>query len=103
MFKRLTKDDLAKIVEIEVSEVQKRLAEQKITIELTKDAKEFLIEKGFDKMFGARPLKRTIQRYLEDPLAEEIISGVLHKEGIVRVSAKDDKLVFTPLEMAKKR
>ena len=95
VFRSLTKEDLAKIVEIEVREVQERLAGQKITIELTKEAKEFLIEKGFDKMFGARPLKRTIQRYLEDPLAEDIISGTLHKDGVVKISAKDAKLVFT--------
>ena len=94
VFRSLTKADLSKIVDIEVEEVKKRLSEQKIIIELTTDAKQFLIEKGFDKMFGARPLKRVIQRFLEDPLAEDIISGVLHKEGIVNISAKDDKLVF---------
>jgi len=94
VFRSLTRDDLSKIVEIEVAQVEKRLSEQKISIELTKEAKEFLIDKGFDKMFGARPLKRTIQRYLEDPLAEEIISGGLHKEGLVKISVKDDRLVF---------
>jgi len=88
VFRSLTKQDLSKIVEIEISEVQKRLLEQKISIELTKDAKEFLMEKGFDKVFGARPLKRVIQRYLEDPLAEEIISGVVNKEGAIKVSVK---------------
>ena len=61
-----------------------------------------MIEKGFDKTFGARPLKRTIQRFLEDPLAEDIISGVLHKEGIVKVDAKDNGLVFVPLELSEK-
>jgi ATP-dependent Clp protease ATP-binding subunit ClpC len=95
VFRSLTKQDLAKIVDIEVGEVQERLSEQHITIELTKEAKEFLIEHGFDKMFGARPLKRTIQRYLEDPLAEEIISGSLQKEGVVKISVKDDRLIFT--------
>ena len=94
VFRSLTKQDLSKIVEIEVKEVQKRLAEQNISIELTKEAKEFLMEKGFDKAFGARPLKRTIQRYLEDPLAEDIISGILHKDGVVKISIKNDKLVF---------
>jgi len=94
VFRSLTKQDLSKIVEIEISEVQKRLLEQKISIELTKDAKEFLMEKGFDKVFGARPLKRVIQRYLEDPLAEEIISGVVNKEGAIKVSVKQDKLIF---------
>lgn len=95
VFRSLTKNDLSNIVEIEVNEVQNRLSEQKITMELTKEAKEFLIEKGFDKAFGARPLKRTIQRHLEDPLAEDIISGSLHKDGIVKISVKNDRLLFT--------
>jgi len=99
VFRSLTKEDLTKIVEIEVNEVQKRLSEQKITIELTKEAKELLIEKGFDKMFGARPLKRTIQRFLEDPLAEDIISGGLRREGVVKISVKADRLVFTQADL----
>ena len=101
VFRSLTKEDLAKIVDIEVGEVQKRLSEQNISVELTSQAKEFLIEHGFDKTFGARPLKRTIQRYLEDPLAEEIISGVLQKEGVVKISVKDDRLVFTQSNVVK--
>jgi len=94
VFRALTKEDLYKIIEIEIGEVEKRLHDQEIALELTKDAREFLVEKGFDQIFGARPLKRTIQRFLEDPLAEEIIAGRFKKGGFVRVSSKIDHLVF---------
>ena len=94
VFKSLTRKDLEKIVKIEIGHVVKRLKEQDISIELTKEAMGFLIEKGFDPVFGARPLKRTIQRYVEDPLAEEIISGS-HKAGTkIKIIRKDDGLVF---------
>lgn len=94
VFRRLTKEDLEKIVDIEISDVEKRLAEQSIKLELDKAAKTFLIEKGFDPTFGARPLKRTIQRFLEDPLAEEIIAGKFKKGTHCKVSAKVDHLTF---------
>ncbi len=94
VFRPLTKEDLYKIVDIEIGEVQKRLTEQDITLELTKQAKEFLIEKGFNPLFGARPLKRTIQRYLEDPLAEEIIAQKFKKSRKIKVTCKKEELVF---------
>ncbi len=94
VFRPLTKDDLLKIVEIEVNEVGKRLAEQGINLELDKEAKEFLIEKGFNPVFGARPLKRAIQRYLEDPLSEEIISKKNKKSRKIKVTVKKEELVF---------
>ncbi len=91
VFRPLDKEHLYKIIEIEIKEVQERLAEQKITLELDNAAKDFLIDKGFDPVFGARPLKRTIQRYVEDPLAEEIIAGRF-KEGVhVKISKEKDK------------
>ncbi|MDD5436631.1 MAG: ATP-dependent Clp protease ATP-binding subunit [Candidatus Omnitrophica bacterium] len=94
VFRSLTKEDLEHIVELEVRDVESRLKEQNIKIDLTKEAKDFLIEKGFDKNFGARPLKRTIQRFLEDPLAEEIIRGTFKKGGLVKATAKADHLEF---------
>ncbi len=95
VFRSLTKEDLGKIVELEIKSVVDRLKEQDINIELTGEAKDFLVEKGFDKIFGARPLKRTIQRFLEDPMAEEIIRGTFKKGGKVKVTAKVDHLEFT--------
>ena len=94
VFRSLTKDDLGKIVEIEIKEVEDRLKEQNVKIELGKSAKEFLIEKGFDKTFGARPLKRTIQRFLEDSLAQEIIAGKIKGGYSIKVEAKTDHLEF---------
>jgi len=95
VFRPLTKQDLYKIVDIEVNDVKERLKEQHdISIVLGKEATEFLIEKGFDPVSGARPIKRTIQRFLEDPLAEEIISGKIKKGGKVKVGAKADHLSF---------
>ena len=96
VFRSLNKVDLQKIVEIEVKEVQERLKEKNIEITLDKVAKDFLITKGFDKTFGARPLKRTIQRYLENPLAEEILSGAFKEGTKIKVTHLKDKeeLVF---------
>jgi ATP-dependent Clp protease ATP-binding subunit ClpC len=94
VFRSLTKEDLEKIVSLEIKDVESRLHDQNIKIELTKEAKDFLIDKGFDKTFGARPLKRTIQRFLEDPLAEEIIKGTFKKGGKVSVTARADHLEF---------
>jgi ATP-dependent Clp protease ATP-binding subunit ClpC len=94
VFRSLSKEDLYKIIEIEINEVNKRLKEQGVTIELNQEAKEFLIEKGFDQIFGARPLKRTIQRYVEDPLAEEIISGRIKGKEKLLATRKNESLVF---------
>ncbi|MCK4463049.1 MAG: ATP-dependent Clp protease ATP-binding subunit [Candidatus Omnitrophica bacterium] len=94
VFRSLTKEDLYRIIELEIDEVKARLKERSVNIELAKSAKDFLIEKGFDKVFGARPLKRTIQRFLEDPLAQEIISGKIKSGSIVKIEAKFDHLEF---------
>ena len=95
VFQKLTREDLEKIVELEVNQLRKRLAERDIEIVLDQGAKDFLITKGFDLMYGARPLKRTIQKYLEDPLAEEMIAKRIRPNEIVRVSVKDeDHLLF---------
>lgn len=93
VFRSLNVKDLEKIVEIEVKEVQDRLKEKNIEITLDAKAKKFLVDKGFDKVFGARPLKRTIQRYLENPLAEEILSGSVKdgcKVNVTPGEGKDD-------------
>ncbi|TBR16371.1 ATP-dependent Clp protease ATP-binding subunit [bacterium] len=95
VFRSLIKEDLEKIVDIEVGHLMDRLKEHsKITLEVSKEAKEFLIEKGFDPVFGARPLKRTIQRYLEDPLASDIISKKFAEGAKVLVTRKNTELNF---------
>ena len=94
VFRSLAKGDLDKIVDIELGYVAERLKEQNISLEVSPEAKQLLIEKGFDPVFGARPLKRTIQRYLEDPLAHEIISGHFKDKAQIKVRRKNDELKF---------
>ncbi len=94
VFRQLVKDDLQRIIDIEIGFVAQRLKEQNITLEVSPEAKELLIEKGFDPVFGARPLKRTIQRFLEDTLASEIISKKFKEGSTVKVLRKNEELVF---------
>lgn len=94
VFRPLVREDLHKIVEIELGFLRERLKEQKIALEVTEGAKDFLIEKGFDPVFGARPLKRIIQRFIEDPLAQDIISKRFPEGTQVKVDKRNDTLVF---------
>ena len=94
VFRQLVKEDLYRIIDIEIGYVIERLKDKNITLEVNTEAKEFLIEKGFDPVFGARPLKRTIQRFLEDPLASEIISKKFKEGSIVKVTRKNQELIF---------
>lgn len=84
-FHGLTREDLLQIVDIQIARMSKRLAERKYAIELTEAAKHFLVEIGYDPSFGARPLKRAIQRYIEDPLALEILEGRFSEGDTVRI------------------
>ncbi len=88
VFHQLGKDSILKIVDISVERLQKRLAHQNIKIELSKAAKEFIGDKGFDQNYGARPLRRVLQKYLEDPLSEEILKGSVKTNTKVRVKMK---------------
>ncbi|MDO8663018.1 MAG: ATP-dependent Clp protease ATP-binding subunit [Candidatus Omnitrophota bacterium] len=94
VFRQLLKEDLQRIIDIEIGHVSARLKEQNIKLEVDASAKELLIEKGFDLVFGARPLKRTIQRFLEDPLASEIISKKFKDGSVVKVTCKNNELIF---------
>ncbi|MCF6147952.1 MAG: ATP-dependent Clp protease ATP-binding subunit [Candidatus Kuenenia sp.] len=94
VFKPLNKDDLKKIVEIELVDVKKRLEQYQISITMTDEALDFLINKGYDQNFGARPLRRAIENYLEDPLSEEILQGRFEGKAHIKVLLQDGKLVF---------
>jgi ATP-dependent Clp protease ATP-binding subunit ClpC len=94
VFRPLLKEDLLYIIDIELGFVAQRLKEHNILLDVNQEAKDFLIEKGFNPIFGARPLKRTIQRFLEDPLASEIISKNFKDGSHVKVSRKNQELVF---------
>ena len=95
VFHSLTRDDLTKIVDIEVAKVLTRLKPREITFRLTPEATAFLIEKGYDPAYGARPLRRAVERYLEDPMAEEILRGTIKNADFVVVGEKDKALTFT--------
>jgi len=93
-FRPLDKDDLVKIVELEIAKFAKRLVERKILLEFTPEAKQLLIDKGYDEKYGARPLRRAVEHYLEDPLAEAILRGDVKEGEPVIVSCDGEKLIF---------
>ena len=95
VFRSLGRDELTQILELELEKVRKRLAERDIHFELDSSARDLLLEKGFDPTYGARPMRRAVERYLEDPMAEEIIRGDLREGETISISAKDNKLEFT--------
>ncbi|MGM0608369.1 MAG: ATP-dependent chaperone ClpB [Candidatus Muiribacteriota bacterium] len=94
VFESLTQKHLAKIVEIQTKYLSDRLKEKDIDVEITKEAEELLAKKGFDPQFGARPLKRVIQRTIENELAQLIISGKILPKNTVKINAADDEIVF---------
>jgi len=94
VFRSLTKPDLIEILNLEVSKVLERLKSKNIVLELDEKAKDFLVEKGYDPQYGARPMRRAVERFLEDPLAEEILRGHLHEGEPIQVTTDKDKLVF---------
>jgi len=94
VFHQLSLEDIKEIVNILVAELRVRLSEREFSLELEDSAKIFLAEKGYSQEFGARPLKRAIQRYLEDTLSEKFLSNDFKRGDIIKVSAKDDKLKF---------
>ena len=93
-FRPLEKTDLVKIVDLEVAKFAKRLVERKISLEFTVEAKQLLIEKGYDEKYGARPLRRAVEHYLEDPLAEAILRGDVKEGEPVQVAREGDGLIF---------
>jgi ATP-dependent Clp protease ATP-binding subunit ClpB len=94
LFHRLKREQMGKIVDIQIARLQKLLAERKITLELDDAAKDWLGKKGYDPAYGARPLKRVIQKYVQDPLAEMVLAGKIHDGEKVEVTAGKDGLLF---------
>ena len=97
VFRHLSQEDMVKIVDIVVEEMLDKVADRNIEILLTKGAREFIAEKGFDPVFGARPLRRTIQKYIEDPIAEEILRGNFSDGSRIQVKKKGDDLDFNEI------
>jgi len=94
VFRSLTKPDLVEILDLEVTKVLDRLKAKQLQLTLDETAKDFLVEKGYDPTYGARPMRRAVERNLEDPLAEEILKGNLHPNEPITVVVRDGKLVF---------
>jgi ATP-dependent Clp protease ATP-binding subunit ClpB len=100
LFHRLTRDQMDKIVEIQIERLMKLLQDRKIKVTLDAKAKKWLAEAGYDPVFGARPLKRVIQRSLQDPLATLILEGKIGDGGTVKVSAGKRGLIINGTEFA---
>ncbi|MFQ5653231.1 MAG: ATP-dependent Clp protease ATP-binding subunit [Planctomycetota bacterium] len=94
VFRSLSREDMKLIIEIEIAHVKQRLEERGLRIQLSDEAKEFLIDKGFNPDFGARPLKRSIEENIEDPMAEELLRGSFKDAGSIRIEVRDDALYF---------
>ncbi|MEO0483109.1 MAG: ATP-dependent Clp protease ATP-binding subunit, partial [Planctomycetota bacterium] len=98
VFKPLTREDLDEIVEYEVRKIAERLKDQGFVLDLDESAKDFLIEKGYNPDFGARPLRRAIGHHIEDPLSEMLLAGELHNKELIKVTKAegDERLLFEP-------
>jgi ATP-dependent Clp protease ATP-binding subunit ClpC len=95
VFHELTEEQLRSIVDLMAKELQERLAERKLGVELTEGAKSWLAKKGYDPMYGARPLRRAIERYVENPLSTKVLSGEFKEGDTIIVNLKGDTLTFT--------
>jgi len=94
VFRSLSKSDLIEVLGLEVQKVMERLKAKNLRLELDEPAKNFLVEKGYDPIYGARPMRRAVERYLEDPLAEEILKGLLHESEPIQATVENDRLAF---------
>lgn len=101
VFKQLEKQNIVKIVEVGIDKLLKRIKTQGITVDVTKAAKEYLAEKGYDQNYGARPLRRAIQKYLEDPLSEEILKGNFKEGSVVKVKHRKNAEDFEFVDLKK--
>ncbi len=94
VFKALGRIEMEKIVEILIGEIEERLSDKKMHVELDDAGRELLVEEGFDPEFGARPIKRAIRRLIEDPLAEEVLKGIYKDGGVIKITRTGEKLRF---------
>jgi ATP-dependent Clp protease ATP-binding subunit ClpB len=97
-FHSLTPEQIGEIVEIQIGRLQKRLQDRQIRLVLSEAARDLIAEKGYDPVYGARPLKRALQKYIENPLAVEILKGVVPDGAAVQAAVQGEAIVFNPLE-----
>jgi ATP-dependent Clp protease ATP-binding subunit ClpC len=100
-FHPLTKEHLKSIVDLLIREVEKRLAERKIKLEVNEEAKAWLVQKGYEPLYGARPLRRAIQKYVETPISTKILQGEFKEGDTIAISLKEDNLSFATLKAAR--
>jgi ATP-dependent Clp protease ATP-binding subunit ClpC len=100
IFHPLTKEHLKSIVDLLIREVEGRLADRKIKLEVNEEAKVWLVQKGYDPVFGARPLRRAIQKYVENPVSTKILQGEFKEGDTIAVSLQEDNLSFAPRKTA---
>jgi ATP-dependent Clp protease ATP-binding subunit ClpB len=98
VFRQLSRDDLVRIVDLQLQRLQRTLAERHITLEVSPEAKALIAAEGYDPVYGARPLKRVIQRLLQNPIALELLEGNFHEGDTVRVERDGDALRFERVE-----
>jgi len=103
IFNSLGKESIAKIIRIELKKMFNRVAEIGYTIDISKSATEFIMEKGWDPSFGARPLRRAIQKYIEDPLAEQLIKGDIQKDALLYIDTNPDNTEELKIEIQNKK
>jgi ATP-dependent Clp protease ATP-binding subunit ClpC len=89
MFKSLGRPEIHKIIDLELAKLFTRIEDLGYKLDLTEKAKDFIVDKGYDEKFGARPLKRALQKYIEDPLAEEIIQSNLHEGDTIQMDLNE--------------
>ena len=96
LFRNLSRERIKEIVEVQLTDLRKRLAEKRMTLHLSKKVKDVLAEKGYDPVFGARPLKRAVQKYLQDPISMKILEeGFSEGDDItVETNGASDKFIF---------
>jgi len=98
VFRQLTRDDLVRIVDLQLNRLEAMLIQRHLTLEVTPDAKALIAAQGYDPVYGARPLKRVIQRLLQNPIALELLEGKFHEGDTIRVERDGDALRFERVE-----
>jgi len=103
VFHQLTKENISSIIDILLGYLTERLTDKELTLDLSKNAREFLINEGFDPVYGARPLKRALQKYIEDPLAEELLSSRFEPGDVIKITlTKNNEIKFIKKDSAPK-
>ncbi len=95
VFRPLSKEDLGSIIDIMLKDLNDRIKEKEMSLSISKKAKDFLVDKGFDPKFGARPLRRTIEDFIEDPLSEDVLKGKISFGSAIKGDLKEDKIIFS--------